>query len=49
MPIKFRTVVTISDSFRDILKRQRYEEIVLAAFNKSRPLTKNQPLSIVVE
>ena len=49
MAIKFRTVVTISDSFRDILKRQRYEEIVLTTINKSRSLIKNLPLSKVVE
>lgn len=49
MGIKFRTVVTISDSFRDILKRQRYEELVLAIINKSQSLLENLPLYRVME
>lgn len=49
MSIKFRTVVTISDSFRDILKRQRYEELVLTTINKSQSLLENLPLSRVTE
>ena len=49
MGIKFRTVVTISDSFRDILKRQRYEELVLTTINKSQTLIENRPLSRVTE
>ena len=49
MGIKFRTAVTISDSFRDILKRQRYEELVLTTINKSQSLIRNLPLYRVTE
>lgn len=49
MGIKFRTEITISDRFRDILKRQRYEELVLTTINKSQLLIKNLPLSKVME
>ena len=47
MAIKFRTVITISDSFRDILKQQRYEEFVLITINRFQSLIKNLPLSRV--
>lgn len=49
MGIKFRTLVTISDSFRDILKWQRYEELVLTTINRSQSLLENLPLSRVTE
>lgn len=49
MSITFQTVVTFSDGFRDVLKRQRYEEIVLATINKSQSLIGNLPLSRVIE
>lgn len=35
--------------FRDILKRQRYEEIVLKTINRSKYLIANLPLSKVME
>lgn len=48
MGIKFGTVVTISDSFRDILKLQRYEELVLTTINRSQSLIKNRPLNLIM-
>lgn len=49
MGAKFRTIATISDSFREILKRQRYEELVLTIMNRSQSLIGNLPLSRVTE
>jgi len=49
MSINFKTMVTITDGFRDILKRQRYEELVLATINKSQSIIGNLPLSRVKE
>ena len=49
MGIVFNHEVTISDDFRDLLKRQRYERIVLTALNKSKELICDLPMTAVEE
>ena len=49
MGIVFKHEVTISEDFRDLLKRQRYERIVLTALNKSKDLICDLPLTAVEE
>lgn len=44
MSITFRTFATISDSFRDLFKRQQYEKLVLNVLNQSVKLIPNLPL-----
>ena len=49
MKITLNTIATTSDSFRDLLKRQRYETLVLGVLNKSKRLIQNLPLYSVEE
>ena len=49
MGIVFKHEVTISEDFRDLLKRQRYERMVLTALNKSQELICDLPLTAVEE
>lgn len=49
MGITFRTMMTISESFRDILKRQQYELLVLDTLNRSTKLIRNLPLERITE
>ena len=40
--IIFRKQITITDAFRDLFKRQRYEDYVLMIINKSERLFKDK-------
>lgn len=44
MGIRIRTKMTITEKFRDVLKRQQYETLVLNVLNKSEKLMINTPL-----
>lgn len=47
MEIVFKNEVIIEDTFRDLLKRQKYEQIVGIALNKSKKLIRNFPITAV--
>lgn len=47
--MEYKTLVTISDEFRNILKKQQYEKLILVFLNKSTKLINNLPLNHIEE